>query len=111
MSAKALAVVMAVAAGLLAGTDAQAQRRGSASEGMTVAQRYCASCHLIGGAQQSVAQPGVPSFAAIAKHAGQTPERLAGIIIIPHPPMPNLSLTMREVQDVVAYIMSLKDAQ
>jgi mono/diheme cytochrome c family protein len=29
----------------------------------------------------------------------------------PHPPMPPVSLTRREIQDVIAYIESLKDAK
>jgi hypothetical protein len=37
-----------------------------------------------------------------------TPERLAGRIIIPHPPMTATQLTVAEMRDIIAYIMSLK---
>jgi mono/diheme cytochrome c family protein len=81
------------------------------ARGLAVAERACASCHIVREGGQGPAQPGVPSFSAIARHAGQTPERLAGIIIVPHPPMPPLQLTISEIRDVVAYIRSLAPRQ
>jgi len=36
-------------------------------------------------------------------------QRLAGRIIVPHPPMPNIELTIREMRDIIEYIISLKD--
>jgi mono/diheme cytochrome c family protein len=49
-----------------------------------------------------------PPFPAIANRKDQTPQRLAGAIIIPHPEMPTIQLTMSEIRDIVAYIMSLR---
>jgi hypothetical protein len=50
----------------------------------------------------------VPSFPAIANRPGATAERLAGKIIVPHPAMPGVPLTVSEIRDIVTYIMSLK---
>jgi hypothetical protein len=35
-------------------------------------------------------------------------EQLAGRIIVPHPEMPGVQLTTREIRDIVSYILSLK---
>lgn len=37
-------------------------------------------------------------------------EAIAGRIVIPHPPMPAVALSREEIANVVAYIMTLKDA-
>jgi cytochrome c len=50
----------------------------------------------------------VPTFAAIAGRADPTAERLAGRIIVPHPPMPNTQLTVAEMREIISYILSLK---
>ena len=38
----------------------------------------------------------------------QSPERIAGRIVVPHPPMPQIEVTRNEIRDLAAYIMSLK---
>jgi cytochrome c len=50
----------------------------------------------------------VPSFPSIANRPGASAEHLAGRIIVPHPAMPGVPLTRAEIQDIVAYIVSLK---
>ena len=79
-------------------------------KGRRVAQTLCSGCHIVSSGQAN-AIAGVPSFAAIANHAGQTPERLAGAIILPHPPMPGIQVTNTELRDIIAYILSLKSAR
>jgi hypothetical protein len=59
----------------------------------------------------ATANPDIPTFAAIAARADTTPERLAGRIIVPHPPMPNTQLTMAEIRDIIAYIVNLKPSR
>jgi hypothetical protein len=56
----------------------------------------------------ATANPDVPTFAAIAGRSDTTAERLAGRIIVPHPPMPNVQLTVAEMRDIIAYILSLR---
>ncbi|NJO32453.1 MAG: cytochrome c [Rhodospirillales bacterium] len=82
---------------------------GNLQRGQDVATRACTSCHVIGRAGPGdTARVDVPSFSAIANRPGVTAEQLAGRIIVPHPAMPNVSLTVQEIRDVVAYILSLK---
>ena len=50
----------------------------------------------------------VPSFRAIAGRPNQTPQRLQSFIMTPHRPMPGIPLSLAEVNDVVAYLLSLR---
>lgn len=76
-------------------------------KGRDLAQRLCSNCHDIGnGAGTARVEP--PSFQAIARRPGQTAEGLAGKIIIPHPEMPTVPITLSEIRDIVGYIESLK---
>jgi hypothetical protein len=50
----------------------------------------------------------VPSFARMANKPGQTAALIAGAIVVPHPPMPQTSLTRKEIGDVAAYTLALK---
>jgi mono/diheme cytochrome c family protein len=78
-----------------------------AQKGHELAERLCAICHAVSPGSTS-GRPDVPGFTVIAKLPNLTPERLVGAIILPHPPMPGLPLTMEEIRDVVAYILSLQ---
>jgi mono/diheme cytochrome c family protein len=80
----------------------------TADEGQALAVRWCASCHLIDRAARSGADP-APPFRALANDPAYTPTRLKGWLADPHPPMPNLNLTRREIDALTAYIRSLKD--
>jgi len=82
-----------------------------ARRGQELAARLCSGCHIVSPGSASTANPDIPTFAAIAGRADTTPERLAGRIIIPHPPMPNTQLTIAELRNVIAYIMSLKPSR
>jgi hypothetical protein len=50
----------------------------------------------------------VPSFRAIAGQPNRSPERLHAFIMTPQQPMPAIPLTFAEVNDVVAYLLSLR---
>jgi cytochrome c len=70
--------------------------------------RLCSGCHIVSPGSTATANADIPTFAAIAGRADTTAERLAGRIIVPHPAMPNTQLTIAEMRDIIAYIMSLK---
>ena len=102
-------VGLAISLGLAGANRAWSQfSPGDAQRGRTVAERACASCHAIALGTETTRGSDVPSFAAIAKREKVTAEYLAGRIIIPHPRMPDASLTLSEVRDVIAYILSVK---
>jgi len=104
---RVLALALVSAAALVTTAAAQGTKPDPV-KGQALAQRLCSNCHNVGGGTQT-GRPEVPSFATIAKRPGQTAEGLAGKIIIPHPEMPTISVTLPEIRDIVAYIQSLKD--
>ena len=78
-----------------------------AEHGRDVAARWCASCHLISPDQQR-ASADVPPFAIIAKSPNFDPKRLAYFLLEPHPKMPQMALSRSAVDDIAAYIETLK---
>ena len=76
------------------------------ADGLRLARHWCTSCHLV--------EPGVktsdvaPPFPAIGRDPTSTPDKLHAWLANPHPPMPNLSLSRRDIQDLLAYIATLK---
>lgn len=85
-------------------SEAAAQSSVHAANGKALAERWCQSCHDIAGAGSSDAAPG---FRTLAERPEVDDPRLAGFLSAPHPPMPDLALSNREIADLVAYIRSL----
>ena len=101
--AAALALFIAVPA--WAQTPAEA-----VASGRAVALRSCTACHIVAERQARPASDAVPSFAEIAARPSTTADGLRTFIQVPHPPMPDLSLSRKELDGVVHYIMSLRRA-
>jgi mono/diheme cytochrome c family protein len=103
------AIQLAVAALLVGALAASAQVHPDAKTGKKIAEKLCVRCHNVGAdaAGSSVAAD-VPSFARIASKPGQTAQGIAGAIVVPHPPMPQIQLTREEIGDIAAYILTLK---
>ena len=80
----------------------------NAAQGRVLADKLCKGCHVTAADTEGVViNPDVPSFAAIARRPGIDAELLAGRVIIPHPPMPDTHLTVTELRDIIAYILSM----
>ena len=75
--------------------------------GLTLAQRWCATCHVVDGDQKQ-ASADVPPFAAIAQKQDFTPEKVAFFLLDPHPKMPNFPLSRSEAADIATYIGTLR---
>jgi mono/diheme cytochrome c family protein len=78
--------------------------------GKQLAERLCTNCHLVGSVTQEQANSDVPSFPEIANLEGQTAGAITARIILPKHPMPQIPLTKPELNDLAAYIMSLREA-
>jgi mono/diheme cytochrome c family protein len=74
--------------------------------GGRLAAEWCSNCHYTGNG--GVAGDAAPAFAEIANKPNATPEGWRAWLQDPHPPMPNLSLSRTEIDDLIAYIASLK---
>jgi mono/diheme cytochrome c family protein len=79
-----------------------------AAAGAKIAKTWCSGCHLIGRADQTVANDAIPTFVSIAQNDTTTSAGLAAFLSTPHANMPNYALTRDEIRKVSAYIMSLR---
>ena len=75
------------------------------ARGAQLAQLWCANCHIVGSSSHGQAQVGPPSFREVS---GLSSDQLRMFLVKPHPPMPDLSLSRSEIDDLIAYIQSLK---
>ncbi len=100
--------IAAVWLAAMAGTAGAQSVAGDVPRGRDLAERLCTNCHNVKAEQTGPMRADVPGFPSIANRPGVSAEILAGRIIIPHPAMPGVQLTVRELRDIVAYILSLK---
>ena len=77
-------------------------------QGKTIAQRWCAGCHIVEHEQKSPVTDQAPPFATIAKTPDFGANKLALLLLEPHPNMPKLALSRTEVSDLAEYILTLK---
>jgi mono/diheme cytochrome c family protein len=110
LNVRAQMVLPVAAAAVLASVLASpaAAQPMSAERGHELSQRLCVNCHVVDARATGPVRADVPTFAAIAARPDISAERIAGAIIIPHPAMPGVQLTVPEIRDIVAYILSLK---
>jgi mono/diheme cytochrome c family protein len=100
-----LVTLALVAAGLVvAATPAIA---GDPARGAQLAQQWCANCHMVSETAPKTVGEGPPSFPAIAQ-SGLTPKQLRAFLSHKHGAMPDLSLTRAEIDDLIAYIETLR---
>ena len=85
--------------------DLRRSRAGDAQRGAIVAKRWCATCHVVTSDQTS-ATADAPSFFDIAQRRTDK-KKLGQFPVDPHPPMPDMHLSRKEIDDIVSYIRSL----
>jgi mono/diheme cytochrome c family protein len=78
-----------------------------AEEGKTLAARWCSSCHVVEG-DQTLAVDQAPPFASLARMPDFSANKLAFLLLKPHPNMPTLSLSGAEIANIAGYIATLK---
>jgi mono/diheme cytochrome c family protein len=88
---------------------AVAQEAGDISEGHRLAEKWCVSCHVIAPDSRSGTSNGAPTFTSVARMKSATPMSLRVFLQTPHSRMPDLHLSREEIDDLVAYILSLRD--
>lgn len=99
----ALAVTLMTASLLSTGAHAA-----DVNQGQKLAKQWCRNCHLV-DAEQTAGGDAAPTFASIAETAADRQDDLRAWLADPHPPMPNLDLTRQEIDDLLAYIESLRE--
>jgi mono/diheme cytochrome c family protein len=95
-----------LAAALVLGTM-QPAVAADADNGERLAQRWCASCHVV-TRDQRVATSEAPPFVTIARKPGFDEAKLAFFLLSPHPKMPDMGLSRVAAGDLAAYIATLR---
>ena len=102
-------IVRILTAGLLlAGASASAGRAQDPDAGHRLAEKWCVNCHVVAPGQERATSTGAPSFRDIAAQKSMTPMALRVFLQTPHDRMPDLHLSHDEIDDVSAYIVSLR---
>ena len=78
-----------------------------AANGEKLARRWCADCHVVASDQRQGNTQAAP-FSAIAKMRGFDAAKLALYLLLPHPKMPDMSLSRKEAADLAVYIVRQK---
>lgn len=83
----------------------EAFAEGDAEAGRELVRRWCTACHVVDfeGAGTD-AGPALPSLLAGKRRSA---DEIRGWLADPHPPMPNLALSRREIEDILAYLQGL----
>lgn len=108
---------LALALALLSPLPLLAQEAGSVARGRDLARAVCAGCHAVEpGEGWMEAPPPLPfepgvilPFGDIANTPGVTGRALHVWLTSSHPTMPDIMLERGQIEDVVAYILSLRD--
>ncbi len=102
-----LLTALSVAGGVLTGTAAMAQTGGDARRGLSLAESWCASCHVVDRKAPVQKVNSAPPFTRIASDPGKTSEYLRRWLTTTHPQMPNFNMGRQEIEDLIAYLQSL----
>jgi mono/diheme cytochrome c family protein len=78
-----------------------------ANHGKEIAKRWCASCHLVERGQTRTTDQ-APPFSYVAGMPDFDENKLAFLLLKPHPSMPQVSLSRTEVADMADYIRTFK---
>jgi cytochrome c551/c552 len=88
------------------GGVAAAQDAPKAEHGQWIAESWCTGCHAVEGAVS--ATDVAPSLRQIAKAPGMDEAALRRQLTDPYPPMPDLHLSKKAVELLIAYFASLR---
>jgi tetratricopeptide (TPR) repeat protein len=82
---------------------------GDARKGLNYAREVCAGCHNVLGSDAPSPNSNAPPFKRIANTPGMSVTALTVWSRTSHPMMPNLIIEPNDMDDLIAYILSLKD--
>ncbi|MBT6119729.1 MAG: cytochrome c [Rhodospirillaceae bacterium] len=80
---------------------------GDVGAGRELADRWCTACHVTEGLSKGT--DAAPTFRFIANRKDRTAGEMEAWLVDPHPVMPDLKLSRTQIDDLIAYIESLKD--
>ncbi len=89
--------------------QAMAQEQGVPEQGRDYAEKVCAECHLVTPEIGLSPRPGVKSFKEIANTRGMSAMAIGVWLQSEHENMPHIVPRPDELNNLIAYIVSLKD--
>jgi mono/diheme cytochrome c family protein len=108
MTLKISLLSMGLTSCAVSGATLQATELGDVDAGKQYAEQYCAGCHDVATPNPMEIGSGIPTFAAVANKPRVTRTSLVVWMQSSHPKMPNLMLEPQDLDNVIAYILSLK---
>jgi mono/diheme cytochrome c family protein len=82
--------------------------RGDIRNGRHLAQHWCGSCHRVATLRTPDIR-GIPTFVEVARLPSTTALSLRAFLYTSHANMPNIQLSSADADDLIAFILSLKD--
>jgi cytochrome c len=90
---------------LLTGIAGPAFAAADANAGRDLVMRSCSTCHATTGAQR--ASDTAPPLSFLAKDNKTRPAWIRGWLMDPHPPMPNITLSRAQIDNIIAFLNTL----
>lgn len=84
---------------------------GDPQRGRAYAERICAQCHAVGPSDTTSPRPEATPFSVMARTAGINERALSVFLQTPHAAMPNLIVTGQDRDNLIAYILSLRNTR
>jgi mono/diheme cytochrome c family protein len=83
---------------------------GDPDAGHRMAKEICSACHVVETGQAVNPGVGAPDFQTVADNPAFTELALRVFFRTPHHRMPNITLSLIEENDIISYILSLREA-
>ena len=77
---------------------------GDATRGKEIVEKWCVTCHSVGAPTDDR----VPALSALAANPSKTDGVIRAFLMQPHRPMPPLELSTQQIEDIVAYLASIR---
>lgn len=81
---------------------------GDAALGRVYAEQACAACHAVAPGEEFSPHPQAPAFAELANTPGMTHRALDVWLHSAHPSMPHLIVEQERIEDLSAYLATLR---
>ena len=94
---------------MLFSTVARSQEPGDAKRGLSYARTICAECHGVEVTDRGSPNAAAPTFKSVTNTPGMTKTALIVWLQSNHRSMPNFMVPVGDRDDVIAYILSLKE--
>ncbi len=104
-----LVAALAIYGQLNVASNVGAAGLGDMDAGLTYAQQRCQECHDITARNPMNTATGAPAFYVIANTPGISRTSLSSWLLSSHPEMPGLMIAPADLDNVIAFILSLKD--